>query len=105
MTINVALVGAGAFGIKHLDAMRMIDDVRVVSIVDRTTERAQEVADEYNIGHVTSDLAESLALDEVHAVVLATPTPMHAAQAIACLDAGKHVFDICRRAHKPSLGV
>ena len=91
MTINVALVGAGAFGIKHLDAMRMIDDVRVVSIVDRTTERAQEVADEYNIGHVTSDLAESLALDEVHAVVLATPTPMHAAQAIACLDAGKHV--------------
>ena len=91
MTINVALAGAGAFGIKHLDAIRTIDDVRVVSIVDRTTERAQEVADEYNIGHVTSDLAESLALDEVHAVVLATPTPMHAAQAIACLDAGKHV--------------
>lgn len=91
MTINVALAGAGAFGIKHLDAIRTIDDVRVVSIVDRTTERAQEVADEYNIGHVTSDLAESLASDEVHAVVLATPTPMHAAQAIACLDAGKHV--------------
>lgn len=91
MTINVALAGAGAFGIKHLDAMRKIDDVRVVSIVDRTTERAQQVADEYDVGHVTADLAESLALDEVDAVVLATPTPMHAAQAIACLDAGKHV--------------
>lgn len=91
MTINVVLAGAGAFGIKHLDAMRKIDDVRVVSIVDRTTERAQEVADEYGIGHVASDLAESLMLDEVDAVVLATPTPMHAVQAIACLDAGKHV--------------
>jgi 2-hydroxy-4-carboxymuconate semialdehyde hemiacetal dehydrogenase len=91
MTINVALAGAGAFGIKHLDAMRQIDDVNVVSVVGRTLEPTQEVADEYGIGHVTTDLAESLALPEVDAVVLATPTQMHAEQSIACLDAGKHV--------------
>ncbi|MEO6651972.1 MAG: Gfo/Idh/MocA family oxidoreductase [Ilumatobacteraceae bacterium] len=91
MTINVALAGAGAFGIKHLDAMQQIDDINVVSVVGRTLEPTQEVADKYGIGHVTTDLAESLALEEVDAVVLATPTQMHAEQSIACLDAGKHV--------------
>ena len=91
MTINVALAGAGAFGIKHLDAMAQIDDVRVVSVVGRTLEPTQEVADRYGIGHVTTDLADALALDEVDAVVLATPTQLHAEQSIACLEAGKHV--------------
>ena len=91
MTIHVALAGAGAFGIKHLDAMALIDDVRVVSVVGRELQPTQDVADRYGIGHVTTDLAETLALDEVDAVVLATPTQMHAEQSIACLEAGKHV--------------
>ena len=91
MTIDVALAGAGAFGIKHLDAMSQIDDVNVVSIVGRTLEPTREVAERYGIDHVTTDLAESLALSEVDAVVLATPTQMHAEQSIACLEAGKHV--------------
>jgi len=91
MTINVALAGAGAFGIKHLDAMAQIDDVNVISVVGRTLEPTQEVADRYQIDHVTTDLNETLALDEVDAVVLATPTQMHAAQSVACLEAGKHV--------------
>jgi 2-hydroxy-4-carboxymuconate semialdehyde hemiacetal dehydrogenase len=91
MTLNVALAGAGAFGIKHLDAMAQIDDVRVVSVVGRTLEPTQEIADRYGIEHVTTDLTETLALDEVDAVVLATPTQMHAEQSIACLEAGKHV--------------
>ena len=48
-------------------------------------------ADKYGIAHVTTDLAESLARPEVDAVILCTPTQMHAEQAIACMDAGKHV--------------
>jgi len=91
MTINVALAGAGAFGIKHLDAMSQIDDVRVISVVGRELEPTREVAEQYGIDHATTDLAESLAIDELDAVVLATPTQMHAEQSIACLDAGKHV--------------
>ncbi|MAT03585.1 MAG: oxidoreductase [Acidimicrobiaceae bacterium] len=91
VTINVALAGAGAFGIKHLDAMNQIDDVNVISVVGRTLEPTREVAEQYGIEHVTTDLAESLALAEVDAVVLATPTQMHADQSIACLNAGKHV--------------
>lgn len=91
MSIKVALAGAGAFGIKHLDACRLIDGVEVVSLVSRELAKTQEVADKYGIKHVTTDLADSLALKEVDAVILCTPTQMHAEQSIACLNAGKHV--------------
>ena len=90
-TIKVALAGAGAFGIKHLDGIRNIDGVEVVSLVGRELEKTREVALKYHIGHVTTDLADSLALEEVDAVILCTPTQMHADQSIACLTAGKHV--------------
>ena len=91
MTIKVALAGAGAFGTKHLDAIRLIDGVEVVSVVGRELDKTKAVAAKYGIGHVTTELADSLARKEVDAVVLCTPTQMHAAQAIACLAAGKHV--------------
>ena len=90
-TIKVALAGAGAFGIKHLDGIKNIDGVEVVSLVSRDLEKTREVAAQYGIAHVTTDLADSLALAEVDAVILCTPTQMHAAQAIQCLQAGKHV--------------
>jgi 2-hydroxy-4-carboxymuconate semialdehyde hemiacetal dehydrogenase len=90
-SIKVALAGAGAFGIKHLDGIKNIDGVEVVSLVSRDLDKTREVAARYGIGHVTTDLAESLLLKEVDAVILCTPTQMHAAQSVACLRAGKHV--------------
>jgi len=89
--LKVALAGAGAFGIKHLDGIENIDGVEVVSLISRDLDKTREVAAKYGIGHVGTDLADSLALPEVDAVILCTPTQMHAAQAIACLEAGKHV--------------
>jgi 2-hydroxy-4-carboxymuconate semialdehyde hemiacetal dehydrogenase len=91
MTIKAALAGAGAFGIKHLDGIRNIDGVEVVSLIGRELDKTREVAQKYGIGHVTTDLADTLALPEVDAVILCTPTQMHASQALACLQAGKHV--------------
>ena len=91
MTINVALAGAGAFGIKHLDGIKNIPDVKVVSLIGREFDKTKEVADKYGIAHVTTDLADSLKITEVDAVILCTPTQMHASQSIACLEAGKHV--------------
>ena len=90
-TIKVALAGAGAFGIKHLDGIRNIDGVEVISLVSRELDKTREVADRYGVAHVTTNLADSLALKEVDAVILCTPTHMHAEQTIACLQAGKHV--------------
>lgn len=90
-TIKVALAGAGAFGTKHLDGIKNIDGVEVISLVGRRLEQTREVAAKYGIGHFTTDLNESLALREVDAVILCTPTQMHASQTIACMRAGKHV--------------
>ena len=90
-TIKVALAGAGAFGIKHLDGIKNIDGVEVVSLISRDLEKTRETAKAYGINHVTTDLADSLALPEVDAVILCTPTQMHAEQTLACLKAGKHV--------------
>jgi 2-hydroxy-4-carboxymuconate semialdehyde hemiacetal dehydrogenase len=89
--IRVALAGAGAFGIKHLDGIKNINGVEVVSLISRDLEKTREIAQQYGIGHVTTDLADSLALPEVDAVILCTPTQMHASQTLACLQAGKHV--------------
>ncbi len=90
-TIKVALAGAGAFGVKHIEGIRNIDGVEVVSLVGRDLEKTREVARKYGIGHITTDLGESLAMRDVDAVILCTPTQLHAAQALACLKAGKHV--------------
>ena len=90
-TIKVALAGAGAFGIKHIEAIQNIDGVEVVSLVSRDLGKTREVAAKYGIAHTSIDLADSLARSEVDAVILCTPTQMHAAQTIACLKAGKHV--------------
>ena len=81
--MKVALAGAGAFGVKHLEAIAKIDGVEVVSLVGRTLEATREVAARFGVGHVTTDLAESLARPDVDAVILCTPTQMHASQAIA----------------------
>ena len=91
MSINVALAGAGAFGIKHLDAIELIDGLNVISLVGRERQKTEEVAAKYGIAHVSTDLHESLKMKEVDAVILCTPTSMHASQAIASLAAGKHV--------------
>jgi 2-hydroxy-4-carboxymuconate semialdehyde hemiacetal dehydrogenase len=90
-TIKVALAGAGAFGIKHIEGIKNIDGVEVVSLISRDLEKTKEVAAKYGIAHTTTNLADSLALKEVDAVILCTPTQMHAAQAMACMQAGKHV--------------
>jgi 2-hydroxy-4-carboxymuconate semialdehyde hemiacetal dehydrogenase len=92
MTVTrVALAGAGAFGIKHLEALQKIDGVQVVSLIGRELEKTQEVAKKFSVSHVTTQLEESLARSDVDAVILCTPTQMHAEQGLACMRAGKHV--------------
>jgi 2-hydroxy-4-carboxymuconate semialdehyde hemiacetal dehydrogenase len=89
--MKIVLAGAGAFGIKHLDAIRQIGGIDVVSVVGRQLEPTQEVARKYGVPHATTELAEALKQPGVEAVILATPTQLHAAQSLQCLQAGKHV--------------
>jgi len=89
--MKIALAGAGAFGIKHLEGLANIKDVEVVSLCGRVLETTKPVADKFGIKHVTTHLDDCLAIKEVDAVILCTPTQMHAAQSMACMKAGKHV--------------
>jgi 2-hydroxy-4-carboxymuconate semialdehyde hemiacetal dehydrogenase len=89
--MRIALAGAGAFGEKHLDGLKNIDGVSITSVISRRAEQAAEVAAKYGAPHSGTELSEALARDDVDAVILCTPTQMHAEQAIACMDAGKHV--------------
>ena len=89
--MRIALAGAGAFGEKHLDGLKTIDGVEIASVISRRAEQAAEVAAKYGAPHSGTELSEALERDDVDAVILCTPTQMHAEQAIACMDAGKHV--------------
>ena len=89
--MKVVLAGAGAFGTKHLDGVEKIDGVSVIGLVGRRLEPTQVIADRYGIEHVFNDLSQALKLQEVEAVILCTPTQLHAQQAIQCMEAGKHV--------------
>lgn len=88
---GIALIGAGAFGEKHLDGLQRIDGAEIVSVISRRAEQAAEVAKKYDARHSGTELSEALARDDVDAVILCTPTQMHAEQAIQCMAAGKHV--------------
>jgi 2-hydroxy-4-carboxymuconate semialdehyde hemiacetal dehydrogenase len=90
--MRVCLAGQGAFGIKHLEAMAKIPDVEVISLAGSSKEAARGVAEQWKIPHWTGDLAESLAQPGLEAVILSTPTQLHAAQGVQCMRAGKHVM-------------
>jgi 2-hydroxy-4-carboxymuconate semialdehyde hemiacetal dehydrogenase len=89
--MKIVVAGVGAFGQKHLDAVKQIGGIEVVSVVGRQLAPTQEVARQYGVAHATTELAEALALPGVEAAILATPTQLHAAQAMQCLNVGVHV--------------
>ena len=89
--MKMIIAGPGAFGLKHLDGLKNIDDVEVIGLVGRDLNTTQSVADKYGVPNVFTELEDALRLDEADAVILCTPTQMHAAQAIQCMRAGKHV--------------
>jgi 2-hydroxy-4-carboxymuconate semialdehyde hemiacetal dehydrogenase len=89
--MKILMAGQGAFGVKHLDGLKNIPDVEVVSLVGGSPATTKAVAEKYGIPHWSTDLAEGLAQPGVEAAILTTPTGMHAKQGLMCLDAGKHV--------------
>ncbi|MWD30063.1 oxidoreductase [Aquicoccus sp. SCR17] len=91
--MRICVAGAyGAFGIKHLDALANIDEVEVTSVMGPKKDKIEAFAKERGIGHAADNLEDCLARDDVDAVILATPTQLHAEQAIACMKAGKPVL-------------
>ena len=98
--MRICVAGAyGAFGLKHLDALSNIEDIEITSIMGPTNDKIQSLASERNINHAATTLEECISRSDVDAVILSTPTEMHADQAIACMNAGKHVLIEIPMAH------
>jgi len=89
--IRIALVGLGAFGMKHFDGLKNIQDAEVTAFVVRSADTVRQLAADNNIKNVYENLDDALADKDVDACILSTPTALHARQAMACLKAGKHV--------------
>jgi 2-hydroxy-4-carboxymuconate semialdehyde hemiacetal dehydrogenase len=90
--MKIVMAGQGAFGIKHLEAIQNIDGIEVVSLAGGSADSTREVAARFRIPHWSTDLGECIAQPGVEAVILTTPTQMHAAQGAQCMRAGKHVM-------------
>jgi len=89
--MKLILVGPGAFGAKHLEALSKIEGAEVVSVVGPDGDKARSLADRFNVANIDDRLDEALQRDGVEAAIISSPTHLHAAQAMDCLDAGKHV--------------
>jgi 2-hydroxy-4-carboxymuconate semialdehyde hemiacetal dehydrogenase len=90
--MKICLAGGGSFGKKHLDALALIDGVEIASVIGRRLEPTQELAAKYGAAHAGTNLDDALAMPDIDAVILATPTGMHAEQGLAAMNAGKHVL-------------
>ena len=89
--MKVGVAGQGAFGVKHLEALQNIPGIEVITLTGGNQATTAEVAKRFKIPHYTGDLGESLKQPGLEAMILATPTGMHAAQGVQCMRAGKHV--------------
>ena len=89
--MKICMVGQGAFATKHLNGLARIKDAEVVTIYGRTAETTEAVARKYGIPHWTTNFDEALARPGVEAVILTSPTQVHAEQATKVMRAGKHV--------------
>ena len=91
--IRIGVAGAaGAFGTKHLEALSQIDEAVITAVMTTKAEQAKEVAAEFGASHSFDNFDDFIACEEMDAVILATPTQMHAAQSIQAMEAGKHVL-------------
>lgn len=89
--IRIAIAGMGAFGMNHFNGLKNIDNAEVTAFIVRDAAKVRQFAEENNIRKVYENLDDALASPEIDALILSTPTALHARQAIACLKAGKHV--------------
>jgi 2-hydroxy-4-carboxymuconate semialdehyde hemiacetal dehydrogenase len=91
--VRIGVAGAnGAFGSKHLDALSQIDNVEIVAAMATTLDKANGVADQYSIPNRFDNYDDMLGMADLDAVILATPTQIHAEQGIKAMAAGKHVL-------------
>ncbi len=91
-TVNVALLGAGRMGIEHARTLVGIPEVRVVAVADPNAEAAQAAQRLSRAERTYADPLDAIHDADVNAVVIVTPTGLHAAHIEAAARAGRAIF-------------
>ena len=89
--MKICLAGTGAMGAIHVKALAKMSDVEVVSINGRTEDSGKAFAAEWNIPFQSANLEQCIDRPGVDAVILTTPSHLHAEQTLLALARGKHV--------------
>ncbi len=91
--IRLGLIGVGAIAqVNHLPALARMKDVELVAVCDDDLEKSRTLAQKHKVPHAFSDYEKLLRLENLDAVIIATPNHLHAPMALAALDYGKHVL-------------
>lgn len=92
MSLRLAVVGCGVFGLEHLDSLTHMDLVDVVAVCDSDITVANRASELFRVPRIFTDLKDLLEAGCTDAVVIAAPSHLHASMAEACLQAGAHVL-------------
>lgn len=92
-TIGIAVIGAGRAGLIHArNLAARVPGARLVAIADPVEDACRTAAAELRIARYHLDYREVLRDEEIHAVVVVTPTVVHRDIVVAAARAGKHIF-------------
>jgi predicted dehydrogenase len=91
--VRVALLGLGSIAqVVHLPILAQLKQAELTGVCDVDRSKAKAIANRFGIPRVFANDGEAFAADEIDALVICTPNHLHEAQAIAALEAGKHVL-------------
>ena len=92
VSVRIGIIGTGFARRVQLPALRLVPGVTVTAIASGSMERARAVAAEFAIPHAFGSGEELARASDVDLVLVSSTPDLHARQAIAALEAGKHVL-------------
>lgn len=91
--IGVGVIGTGRIGKLHIEHLcQNIQDADVLALCSLDHETSENLAEQFDIPHLTSEYDTILNDPNVNAVIVATPTNTHVEICQAAAQAGKHIF-------------
>ena len=89
--MNVAMIGAGSWSSRHVEAWQACG-ANITVLYNRTRPRAERLAKEYGIAEITQDWREAINRPDIDIVSVSMPNNLHYEISMAAIEAGKHVF-------------
>ncbi len=91
--LKVGVIGAGGIAAKmHLPELQTVDDCEVVILGGRKQSRLDVLCRKFHVPRSTQNYQEIIDDEDVNAVAIALPHPLHVEWGIKAIKAGKHVY-------------